>query len=123
MQNNIQTDYRQELMQEIAVLPDNVLPQLLELVHLFAEKSGLRSPKSDERSYPENRGISATLGRNRTKQVSQIAQQAFLLAEERKHWSRERHLNRLIEVAEELRLEAIAKGVAIQDEREAAVDS
>ncbi len=109
MQHNTQIDYRQELMREIAVLPDNVLPQLLKLVHLFAERSGLQSPKSGVRSHPENRGTSAMLGRGRTEQVSQIAQQALLLAEERKHWSREQHLNRLLEVAEEMRQEANEK--------------
>jgi hypothetical protein len=51
--------------------------------------------------------------------VEQILARAKAIAVERKSWMREQHVKRLVEVAEELRREAIAKGVALDRDEEA----
>jgi hypothetical protein len=52
-----------------------------------------------------------------------VLARAEAIAAERKAWTREQHIQRLLEVAEELRQEAIAKGVAIDRDEEAALES
>jgi hypothetical protein len=54
--------------------------------------------------------------------VQQVLARADAIAAERKAWTREQHVERLLKVAEELRQEAIAKGVAIDHDKDAAFE-
>lgn len=88
-------NYRNKIIQEIKFLPEEVLPKVFKLVHSFNDREA---------------------------KVSEIVQKALVLSEERKSWSRDRHWTRFLDVAEEIRQEAIGKGVAIENEEEAAID-
>lgn len=55
--------------------------------------------------------------------VPQVLARAEMIAAERTTWTRAQHVTRLLEVADELRQEAIAKGVAIDRDEEAAIGS
>ena len=87
-------DYRDKLVEEIRSMPDEILPQVLVLIRQL----------------------------NRKREVAQIVRQAERLAVQRKHWTREQHIDYLFKVIGEMQQEAIEKGVAIDDEREAAID-
>ena len=87
-------DYRDKLVEEIRSMPDEILPQVLVLIQQL----------------------------NRKEKVAQIVRRAERLAAQRKHWTREQHVDCLLKVMGEIQQEAIAKGVAIDDEREAAID-
>lgn len=89
-------DIRQALVKEVEALPDEVLPKVYKLIKLFS---------------------------NRRVEVAEVIRRAQQIAGERREWSREQHLTRLLEVAEELRQEALRKGTGIEDEREACVDT
>jgi hypothetical protein len=89
-------DNKQAILQEINTLPAELLPQIHRLLH------DLREQKFS---------------------VQQVLDRADAIAAERKHWTREQHVQRLLEVADELRQEAIAKGVAIDRDEEAALES
>ena len=89
-------DYKQAIIQEIEQLPAQMLPQIHRLLHDFREQK---------------------------LSVQQVLARADALAAERKAWTREQHVERLLEVAEELRQEAIAKGVAIDRDEDAAFES
>jgi hypothetical protein len=52
--------------------------------------------------------------------IQQVLVRAEKIAAERKTWTRTQHVERLLEVADELRQEAIAKGVAIDRDEEVA---
>ncbi|MCD6336157.1 MAG: hypothetical protein J7M27_12675 [Candidatus Latescibacteria bacterium] len=87
-------DYRDKLAEEIRSMPDEILPQVLSLIRQL----------------------------NRKRKVAQIVRQAERLAVQRKHWTREQRIDHLFKVIEEMQQEAMEKGVAIDDEREAAID-
>ena len=87
-------DYRDKLVEEIRSMPDEILPQVLVLIQQL----------------------------NRKGKVAQIVRKAEQLAAQRKHWTREQHIDHLLKVMEEIQREAVEKGVAIDDEREAAID-
>lgn len=89
-------DYRQEIEKELKSLPEELLPKIYELIRLMSDK--------------------------RLK-VSQIVQQAHKIAQNRKDWSRQQQIDELLKVAEQIRQEAISKGVAINKESEAAIES
>lgn len=87
-------DYRKKLVEEIRSMPDEILPQVLILIQQL----------------------------NREGKVAQIVGKAEQLAAQRKSWPREQHIDHLLKVMGEIQREAIEKGVAIDDEREAAID-
>jgi hypothetical protein len=87
-------DYRKKIIKEIETLPEDVLPEVYKLIHLLGERK------------------SAAL---------EISQKAQKLADERKDWTRQQHIDRLLQIAAQIRQEAIEKGVAIEREEEAAV--
>lgn len=89
-------DYKQAILKEIDTLPAEMLPQIHRLLHDVRE---------------------------RRFSVEQILTRADEIADERKAWTREQHVKRLLELAEELRQEAIAKGVALDRNEDAAVES
>ena len=89
-------DYKQAILQEIDTLPSELLPQIHRLFNDF---------------------------RKQRLSVHHVLARAEAIAAERKAWTREQHVHRLLEVAEELRQEAIAKGVAIDRDEEAALES
>ncbi|MGH7496109.1 MAG: hypothetical protein ACREOO_27465 [bacterium] len=89
-------DYKQAIMREIDTLPVELLPQIHRLLNDFREQK---------------------------LSIEQVLAHAESIAADRKSWTREQHVKRLLEVAEELRREAIAKGVAIDDDKEATVES
>jgi len=89
-------DYKQAIMQEIATLPNELLPQIHRLFRDFHEQR---------------------------LSVQNVLARAEAIANDRKAWTREQHIQRLLEVAEELRQEAMAKGVAIERDEEAALKS
>ncbi len=53
----------------------------------------------------------------------EILKEAEKLASKRKNWPREKLFDHLFEIAESIRQEAIAKGVAIERDEDAAIDS
>ena len=87
-------DYRKKLVEEIRSMPDEILPQVLILIQQL----------------------------NREGKVAQIVRKAERLAAQRKSWTREQHIDHLLRAMREIQGEAIEKGVAIDDEREAAID-
>ena len=87
-------DYRNKLAEEIRSMPDEALPQVLTVIRRLSRKE----------------------------KVAQIVRRAEKLASQRKHWSREQHIDHLLKVTGEIQREAAEKGVAIDDEREAAID-
>jgi len=89
-------NYKQAIIQEIDSIPVEFLPQIHRLLHDFQEQR---------------------------LSVQEVLARAEAIAAERKTWTREQHIERLLEVAEELRQEAIAKGVAIDRDEEAAFES
>ncbi len=89
-------DYKQAIMQEIDTLPSELLPQIHRLLNDF---------------------------RKQRLSVQHVLARAEAIAAERKAWTREQHIQRLLEVAKELREEAITKGVAIDRDEEAAFES
>jgi len=89
-------DYRQAILKEIETLPAELLPDIHRLLH------DIRQQKIP---------------------LEQILARANAIAAERKSWTREQHINRLLEVAEGLRSEAIAKGAALDRDEEAAQES
>jgi hypothetical protein len=89
-------DYKQAILQEINALPAELLPPIHRLLNDFRKQS---------------------------LSVQHVLARAEAIAAERKAWTREQHIQRLLEVAEELRQEAIAKGVAIDRDEEAAFES
>ncbi len=89
-------DYKHAIIQEIDTLPDELLPQIHRLFRDFYEQRF---------------------------SVQHVLARAEAIANERKAWTREQHIQRLLEVAEELRQEAISKGVAIDRDEEAAFES
>jgi hypothetical protein len=89
-------DIRQALIKEVEALPDDVLPKVYKLVKLVSD---------------------------RQVEVAEVIRRAQRIAEGRKDWSREQHLARLLEVADELRQEALQKGIGVDDEREACRDT
>jgi len=89
-------DYKQAIIQEIDTLPDELLPQIHRLFRDF---------------HAQRLSVQHVLAR------------AEAIANERKAWTRAQHFQRLLEVAEELRQEAISKGVAIDRDEEAAFES
>jgi tRNA A37 N6-isopentenylltransferase MiaA len=89
-------DYKQAIIREIDTLPAELLPQIHRLLHDFQEQK---------------------------LSVYQVLARADAIAAERKTWTRQQHIQRLLEIAEELRQEAIAKGVAIDRDEEAALES
>jgi hypothetical protein len=89
-------DYKQAILKEIETLPAEMLPQIHRLLHDVREQR---------------------------LSVQQILARADEIAAERKAWTREQHIKRLLEVAEEIRREAIAKGVALDRDEDAAVES
>ena len=89
-------DIRKALIKEVEALPDDALPKVYKLVKLVSD---------------------------RQVEVAEVIRRAQRIAEERRDWNRDQHLSRLIEVAEELRREAVQKGVGIDDEREVSGDT
>ncbi len=89
-------DYKQAILREIETLPAEMLPQIHRLLHDVRE---------------------------RRLSVQQILARAGEIADERKAWTREQHIKRLLEVADEIRQEAIAKGVALDRDEDAAVQN
>ncbi len=89
-------DYRQAIIKEIDTLPVELLPQIHRLFYDFREHK---------------------------LSVQQVLARAETIAAERKTWTHAQHVERLLEVADELRQEAIAKGVAIDRDEEAAIGS
>jgi len=89
-------DYKQAIIHEIDTLPDELLPQIHRLFRDFHEQRF---------------------------SVQHVLARAEAIANERKAWTREQHFQRLLEVADELRQEAIAKGVALDRDEEAAFES
>ena len=87
-------EYREKLVEEIRSMPDEILPQVLILIQQLNQKG----------------------------EIDQIVRKAERLAAQRKSWSREQHIDHLLEVIEGIQQEAVEKGVAIDDEREAAID-
>lgn len=88
-------DYRKKIIKEIEALPEDVLPEVYKLIRLLGERRSI---------------------------ALEILQKAQKLADERKDWSRQQHIDQLLQVATEIRQEAIGKGVAIEKEEEAAID-
>ena len=89
-------DYRQAIIQEIDTIPVELLPQIHRLFHDFREQK---------------------------LSVQHVLARADEIAAKRKAWTREQHVQRLLEIAEELRREAVAHGVAIDRDEEAAHES
>jgi hypothetical protein len=89
-------DYKQAILKEIETLPAEMLPQIHRLLHDVREQR---------------------------LSVQQILARADQIAAERKAWTREQHVKRLLEVAEEIRQEAMTKGVALDRDEDAAVES
>lgn len=89
-------NYKQAILQELDKLPAELLPQIHHLLHDFREQKF---------------------------SIQQVLARAEAIAAERKTWTRAQHVRRLLEVADELRQEAIAKGVAIDRDEEAALGS
>ena len=73
----------------------------------------LPMPDGTERPFRPNRPVS----RETLENIRRAAQ----LARERKDWTREMHVEHGRRVMEEARADAIARGIAIEDEREAAI--
>ena len=82
-------NYKQAIIQEIDKLPPELLPQIHRLLHAFREQK---------------------------LSVQQVLARADAIAAERKNWTREQHVQRLLKVADELRQEAMAKGAGIDPE-------
>lgn len=89
-------DYKQAILKEIETLPAEMLPQIHRLLHDVREQR---------------------------LSVQQILARAGEIAAERKAWTREQHIKRLLDVAEEIRQEAIVKGVALDRDEDAAVQN
>jgi hypothetical protein len=88
--------YRQAIIEEVKSLPEELLPKVYELIKLINDKRF---------------------------KVSRIVQQAHKITQERKDWTRQQHIDELLKVAKRIRQEAISKGVAIDKESEAAIES
>jgi len=74
----------------------------------------LPMPDGTERPFHPNRPVS--------RETLEVIRRAAQLARERKDWTREMHVEHGRRVMEETRADAIARGIAIEDEREAAID-
>ena len=86
-------DYKQAIIKGIETLPVELLPQIHHLLFDFREQK---------------------------LSVKQVLSRAEKITAERKTWTREQHVTRLLKVAEELRKEAVTKGAAIDRDEEAA---
>ncbi|HID64777.1 MAG TPA: hypothetical protein EYP49_18830 [Anaerolineae bacterium] len=73
----------------------------------------LPMPDGTERPFRPNRPVS--------RETLEGIRRAAQLARERKDWTREMHVERGRRVMEAARADAIARGIAIEDEREAAI--
>jgi hypothetical protein len=93
-------DHLQAIMKEVRALPPESLPRL----HRFIKV--LRSGKKADRA-----------------RVREILKDAEELARKRKDWPQEKLFVHLFKVAENVRKEAVAKGVAIERDEDAAINS
>lgn len=73
----------------------------------------LPMPNGTERPFRPNRPVS--------RETLEGIRRAAQLARERKDWTREMHVEHGRRIMEEARADAIARGIAIEDEREAAI--
>lgn len=73
----------------------------------------LPMPDGTERPFRPNRPVS--------RETLEGIRRAAQLARERKDWTREMHVEHGRRIMEEARADAIARGIAIEDEREAAI--
>ncbi|MFQ6092645.1 MAG: hypothetical protein ACE5OR_08190 [bacterium] len=89
-------DYKQEIIKEIEGMPKEMLPRVHRLVHLLNYKR---------------------------EKLEEVLREAEKLKTERANWTDEQYIDRLLQVLEDLRQEAIEKGVAIERDEEAAIGS
>ena len=73
----------------------------------------LPMPDGTERPFRPNRPVS--------RETLEVIRRAAQLVRERKDWTREMHIEHGRRVMEAARADAIARGIAIEDEREAAI--
>jgi len=92
-------DHLQAIIKEVKALPPECLPRLHRFIRV------LRSDKKSEVSAKE------------------ILKEAEKLARKRKDWPQEKLFDHLFEIAESIRQDAITKGVAIERDEDAAIDS
>ena len=92
-------DHLQAIIKEVKALPPQSLPRLHRFIRVLR-----REKRADAR-------------------VQEILKEAEKLASKRKDWPQEKLFDHLFKIAEGIRREAITKGVAIERDEDAAVDS
>jgi len=92
-------DHLQAIIKEVKALPPENLPPLHRFIRALR-----KGKKTDVR-------------------VREILEEAEELARQRKGWSQEKLFDHLFKTAESIRREAIIKGVAIERDEDAAIDS